>query len=225
MKRALIASRHGGTLSSGIYKIWVIDFYEETYTEMRTDFCHLCAAGRFILHACRVGFRQGTGSTIMVSPRTVIGEMFAGSVVEQSFLSSYDALDGITLFGATYSRNNDDTLEIAVYDENNVCLSSAELNTYDLPDNAEWHIDFERPATGVKGKRLTLAVTSLRGARIMPLPCIAAIPVIRADLNWRSTGPRLRDTTVWLWTASYAYRSRVRITIGWRNITGLLPPH
>ncbi len=110
-----------------------------------------------------VGFRQGTGSTIMVSPRTVIGEMFAGSVVEQSFLSSYDALDGITLFGATYSRNNDDTLEIAVYDENNVCLSSAELNTYDLPDNAEWHIDFERPATGVKGKRLTLAVTSLRG--------------------------------------------------------------
>ena len=77
--------------------------------------------------------------TDMMNPERIIGEITADTVVEQRISPKADFLTNITLFGATYERQNTGFLLIHVLSEDNL-LSAYRVNTADLSDNAPFTV-------------------------------------------------------------------------------------
>lgn len=105
-------------------------------------------------------FQQSQISTEMLSADAVIGELLAGQSVSQEFKVETDTVDAISVMGATYERNNSDTLIFSVEDKSGNILASEALNTVNLPNNSLWTVTFSDPVKNIKGKSLVLRITS-----------------------------------------------------------------
>lgn len=156
---------NGRTPSRGIYRSWnnIVGLIKNL-----KKICAIVMAAYLVLSVvfyflAGQGFRQGSSATQMVNPQIVTGELLAGQEMTQQFVSEMDTIDSVTLFGATFARENSDMLNISVRNETGAVLTSVVLETAGLNDNAEWTIVFSKPAVNANGQLLTLSVISERG--------------------------------------------------------------
>lgn len=99
----------------------------------------------------------------MVTAKTTCGEIIVGHTIEQDFTIQNDTLEYLVVLGATYDRENDDTLLITILNKDGSVLATSELKTKGLENGGEWFIPLSNQVFGVKGETLTLSVTSQRG--------------------------------------------------------------
>lgn len=109
------------------------------------------------------GFRYGSISTEMLSRTSTTGELLAGQSVIQPFVAECNRIDSVTVFGATYGRANTDVLSFQLLDADGNRLCGGALDTSRCEDNTPWTVVFDAPAEHVKGRLLTLVVTSRSG--------------------------------------------------------------
>lgn len=93
-----------------------------------------------------------------VAFETNVGELLKGSVVEQSLKAENDILNSFSLFFQTYERTNTSHMDISLWDGENLLYQEI-LDTSTLADNS--FVAFSPNLTDVKGKTLTLQITSL----------------------------------------------------------------
>lgn len=95
-----------------------------------------------------------------VAPENNVGELLPGIVVEQKFLPAGDTLQSVSVFFQTYDRPNTSRLSIRILD-GATPLYTLEVDSSTLQDNS--YYTFSPNVSGVKGKALTLQITSLDG--------------------------------------------------------------
>ncbi len=101
--------------------------------------------------------------TDMVDAKTTSGEITTERTVKQDFIMRNDTLEYLVVKGATYDRENNDTLLITILDQQGTALATSELDTKGLENGDDWTISLSNPIFGVKGQTLTLVVRSERG--------------------------------------------------------------
>lgn len=99
----------------------------------------------------------------MVSLKSTCGEIVQGSEIRQNFTVEDESLEALIIMGATYDRVNDDILEFEILDETGTVLATSQLSTNTLENGGDWLIALSNTVDGVKGKTLTLSVTSQKG--------------------------------------------------------------
>ncbi|MCI8763219.1 MAG: ABC transporter permease [Lachnospiraceae bacterium] len=88
-------------------------------------------------------------------------ELSAGNVLEQSFYSSSDTLDQISIMTGTYGRENTGTLEFSLLDgESHQSLNQIAVPVYDLVDYGMFTWKFDKELFGVKDKLFIFRVES-----------------------------------------------------------------
>ncbi len=103
--------------------------------------------------------------TETVTQKATLGEITKGEVVSQTFQCRYDDLNSLTVIVNTMARQNSDVIIAELLDGDGNVLRIVGLRTSDMKDNAHHTIPFEDPVRDVKGKRLTLRLTSEAGTK------------------------------------------------------------
>lgn len=89
-----------------------------------------------------------------------VGELLESTEVRQDFISNLDSLTAVSLCFSTYERNMEGFLTLdLIQSEQNILLSSIQLQASTLPAGG-WHdIVFPEEITDIKGKKLSLVIT------------------------------------------------------------------
>lgn len=109
------------------------------------------------------GLQKVVEATEMVDMKTTCGEIVVGSQITQAFYPKYDSLEYIRVKGATYARENDDTLLFSVLNASGEVLATARLDTLGLENGGDWTIILSNPVNDIGGQKLILSATSERG--------------------------------------------------------------
>ncbi len=96
----------------------------------------------------------------------VIGEIFAGDVIEQQIPVDVD-IYGIGFCFATYERVNSCTISIEVYDKNDICLFTKNLSAEELEDNAFYDFIFDEKIRPADTDFIRVIITSPDGEQEM----------------------------------------------------------
>lgn len=97
--------------------------------------------------------------TDMVTPSTVIGEIFDGKVVTQRLRLQGDIVTGITLMPAKYQENAEGTLLLSIWKENRTLLTQ-EIPFDQLPNNSKAYIHLDSPVKIPDDGILILEITT-----------------------------------------------------------------
>ena len=101
-------------------------------------------------------------------------ELSAGTVLEQSFYSSSDTLDQISIMTGTYGRENTGTLEFSLLDgESHQSLNQIAVPVYDLVDYGMFTWKFDKELFGVKDKLFIFRVESTCPEGQAPTICVS----------------------------------------------------
>lgn len=96
--------------------------------------------------------------TDMLSASGVIGEITSDVTVTQRITVDGDLLPGLTLYGATYERQNAGILRVEVFD-GDVLLSSKDVDVSTLADNSTFYVPFDAPVD-IPDKPVELRITA-----------------------------------------------------------------
>lgn len=113
------------------------------------------AVAFFLISGDQLHYRDG--QTDMLNGEGVVGEITADTVVEQNLNLNTDILTGITLYGATYERQNTGDLLIQFVSGDEI-LSEYRADISALSDNSTFFIPVN--VTLPKGDRLVLRITA-----------------------------------------------------------------
>ena len=103
------------------------------------------AAAFFLIAGDQLHYRDR--QTDMLSGSAVVGEITADTVVTQSIRPQGDRLTGLTLYAATYGRQNTGTLRIELYGDGGV-LAARDVDVSTLADNSTFFIPFDVELSG-----------------------------------------------------------------------------
>ncbi|MCD8225170.1 MAG: ABC transporter permease [Clostridiales bacterium] len=97
----------------------------------------------------------------MPAADSVVGEITAGTVIEQTFVSGYDSIEKFTLCVATYARSNRGILTVALLEnQTQEQLAELRMDASLLEDNSYYEWPLETPLVSAKGRSYTIRVTS-----------------------------------------------------------------
>lgn len=97
-------------------------------------------------------------------PKSFLGELVKGNIVEQEFECDKDLLAGVRVYFSTFDRNNTSKLEIKVLDSNSgEILSKKIINTGSLEDNAYETIFFNKPIKNNENNKYKFMIESIDG--------------------------------------------------------------
>ena len=96
---------------------------------------------------CGNQLHYGDSQTDMLTPASAVGEITKDCVVTQKIHPSGDCLTGVTLYGATYGRENKGQLHVDLY-EAETLLESVIIDEASLADNAAFFAPFDIDLTG-----------------------------------------------------------------------------
>lgn len=90
-----------------------------------------------------------------------VPELSAGTLVEQSFYSSMDTLDSVSVCMATFGRENSGELTLSLLDGSTYQpLATKSIPASEIPDNTMYQWTFAPELTGVNGKQFILRIES-----------------------------------------------------------------
>lgn len=99
-----------------------------------------------------------------LEPQSIVGEIQANTVVRQEFTSIMDEIQQIQIIFATFGRENNDVITIAVgdADTNKILVQQSYETTY-LEDNSYLTLNIENGILDVMDKQLFVEITSKEG--------------------------------------------------------------
>lgn len=95
-----------------------------------------------------------------VTPSGAVGEITAGTEIRQGFTLNADRVELVRLTAATYGRENDCSLTVAVNRADGGVLTAETVPTAEWTDNSDVTVYFSFPAQITPGEPLYLSVTS-----------------------------------------------------------------
>lgn len=102
--------------------------------------------------------------TEMLSPTQPVGELVAGTVLEQPFSIDADEITGISFLVATYVRENTGRLLVSLVEKSGRTLAQTQVDVSQFVDNSVYTVLFNTPVTGVKGQGLIFRIEAKEGA-------------------------------------------------------------
>lgn len=95
-----------------------------------------------------------------ITPKEGAAIMVDGTQVSFPIQPQFDYLDSISLLIGTYGRDNQGTLTMQAFSEDNMLLGESELSTSGLADYIYQEFIFASPLAGVKGKNISIIVSA-----------------------------------------------------------------
>ncbi len=115
----------------------------------------LLAVAFYFICGDQLKFRDNT--TDMLSANGVIGEITSDVVLSQKIDLSGDRLIGLTLYGATYERQNTGILRVELYSDDKL-IALSDVDVSGLADNALFYVPFNmEDISGVKTAELRIS--------------------------------------------------------------------
>lgn len=106
-------------------------------------------------------FAKSSDSLSYTNTNAVVGEILKDTQIEQNFSVNSDIIDEISIKIATYARKNEGNLFIRIIDkENKKELFNQIVDVAKLNDNSDFFLDIKNPINGIKGKLLSMVITS-----------------------------------------------------------------
>lgn len=101
-------------------------------------------------------------SSDMQKEENVIGEIKGGYKIEQSFTSPFETIDSITLYFATYGKNNKGILGIEIKDlDSGEILTYARVDISKLKDNSTYKINFKDKISRASSRNMSMIISPL----------------------------------------------------------------
>ncbi len=87
-------------------------------------------------------------------------EIIDGTIIEQTFITELDKIDGIYLRTATYMRNNDSNINISLLSMDDELLKEENFSLQNINDNSFTYFRFENPLNVENVKQMKCRITS-----------------------------------------------------------------